>query len=275
MRSHHTRIRRGSVILGGLFLIAVWIHFESAAKSSPIHKGKTAAEWFYGENGDPSDIITLSPATVAFKAMGTNSIPFLLNVVKTPQSRMARLYGKIHPRLPNPIKARVRPPASAYSIQSAAFMILGGFPDTYLDPYVVELMSMIPKLEDGSIRQLGCLVIKKAATRCSDSGKKTEYFTTLINDPSFKISLSAAIALSRVDNTITNGVQTLAAAITNEHLVGSVFFGGPEYITDIQERAYNALVEVDPRMAEQFESPSMFTDGGHAGSFFFGPPSPN
>lgn len=275
MKSHHTKTRRGAAILGGLFLIAVWILFESHSKPSPIYKGRTVAEWFYGENGDPCEVITLRNATIAFKATGTNSIPFLINVMKTPQSRMARLYSKIHPRLPASIKGRVRPPVSVYSIQSAAFMILRGLPDTYLDPFVVDLMSIVPKLDDGSIRQLGCLVIKKAATRCGDSGKKIDYFTTLISDPSFKIRLNAAIVLSRVDNTITNGIPTLASAVTNKHLLGSVFFGGQEYITSIQESAYNAILVIDQRVAEQYENPAMFNDGGKANSLFFGPPSPN
>ena len=72
-----------AAILGLLLLASIWISVTSRSDSLPRYQGETAEEWFYGENRLPSQVNTFTDARIAFKAMGTNSIPFLIEKVES------------------------------------------------------------------------------------------------------------------------------------------------------------------------------------------------
>lgn len=147
-----------------------------------------------------------------------------------------------------------------------AFSHLRCFPATQLDPYASILMSIVPKIEDNSVRGSAYSVVENLAIRFDDMEKKTNYFLSFVNDPNFRQRLDASVLLSKIDNRITNGIPVLTAALTNRSLVisaypGFRFINPPgslrhnRIIDGVQQRAHKALDRVDPELAKQYEKP--------------------
>ena len=137
-------------------------------------------------------------------------------------------------------------------------------PATQLDSYASVLMSIVPKIENAQVQKLAYGILDELLIRIDNVETKINYFIPLLWDPSFNTRLNAAVALSRIDDSIANGIPTLTMALTNRSSFGSEF-GGINYplnsrgltdlINDFQQQAHDALTMVDPELAKQYEKP--------------------
>jgi hypothetical protein len=86
-------------------------------------------------------------------------------------------------------------------------------------------MEIVPAIRNNQTRAHAFFVAENSALRSDDVWSKTNYFLSFVNDPSFRIRLDSMMLLSEIDNTITNGIPALIAALRSRFLVGSAFGG--------------------------------------------------
>ncbi len=275
MMHRKTRNQLGLVILGLVILILFAAWFSAKSTNLPAYQGKTAAEWFYGDHRNPRLLKTVEEAKLAFDAMGTNCIPYLVEVAKGEETVFNRFYCRLHPKLPSFIRARIRPANTAHSIQMRAFDYLRRFESQQLDPFASELMKIVPTIADNLSRELAFWVIETSTMGAENIEFSRDYYCEFLNDPSFNVRLEAAVVLSRVDPSITNGIDTLIFGITNNTPRGAVFLDFPRpSLLHTQERAYNALSLVAPEVARSFKNPTVKNYQEPARSRFDGAPFP-
>jgi len=84
---------------------------------------------------------------------------------------------------------------------------------TYLR--ALSLLLLIPQIENPWVRSRALQSVEHLVSRMAEKKERTSYLLSFLQDPSFEIQLQAAIMLSRVDNTITNGLPILIVAATD------------------------------------------------------------
>ena len=123
-------------------------------------------------------------------------------------------------------------------------------------------MEILPTIKDGNTRRQGFEgVVASLAIRLANSDKKRAFFSQLLGDSEFSIRLEAAILLSRIDSSVTNGIPVLLNAVTNRSLVASTFtsFLPPGFLDQVkiikikQEEAHEALKRVSPSLARSYQ----------------------
>jgi hypothetical protein len=81
--------------------VALWFRAVVSSRGAlPTYGGQTVQECFFGKEGHPGLEVTIKAAQVAFDAMGTNCVPYLLDKVRTRETPFNRFYCWIYPRLP-------------------------------------------------------------------------------------------------------------------------------------------------------------------------------
>ena len=194
--------------------------------------------------------------------MGTTCIPFLLETAKVNETPFNRLYCEIHPTLPPFLRERISAAIPASYIQMISVDYLGRLKPQELDPFVPELMEIVPTIKNKLRREQAFEVVNDLALRIDNVETKKNYFLPFLRDPSFNIKFKAAVALSEIDNTITNGIPTLTTVLTNRSLFGSTFEGVlysigtqryNEVIDGFQRQAHNALANINPELAIRYE----------------------
>jgi len=98
-------LRRRTIILS-LFLLAVIAVFVANHSSGPSHEGRSVEQWFRLYYEKSPTLPHNSPIKSAFKAMGTNAVPFLANRILgdlTPRKRPAWMW-----KLPTAMRPRSR-----------------------------------------------------------------------------------------------------------------------------------------------------------------------
>ena len=196
--------------------------------------------------------------------MGTNCIPFLLEKARVNHTPFNRLYCEIHPKLPPFLKSWIRTPVPNAMVQNYALRHLRNMPVTQLDSYAPVLMTIAPRIENSQVQKFAYGVVDELVMKIDNVETQIDYFLPFLRDPNSNTRLNAALALSRIDNTITNGIPTLTTALTNRSSFNSTF-GGIYYpsnsqglkdlINDLQQQAYEALTIIDPELAKQNEKP--------------------
>ncbi len=258
MKSLSRRTQIGTAILGSVILAASWVSLNAIFNSPPRYNGKTAKEWFYGPNRPQEQWKTFSEAATAFEAMGTNCIPHLIDLATTTDSPFNRLYCEIHPHFPSSLR-RVLPPAlRASQIQKLAIDHIRSFSRSELRPFTSSLAEIVSRIGDNEVREdFHRNVVKDLALGRSNGEANTNYFLTLLDDSNWKLRHDAAVTLSIVDKSITNGIPTLITIITNRALVDSLFAVPKDLSSSVadfyQENAYHALNRVSPDIAKQYE----------------------
>lgn len=243
----------------------VWSQFQKSRRTSPTYEGKTVQEWFYGSNGHCGRENTIESAKLAFTQLGTNCVPFLLENLRRRESSLKVFYVNLFSKLPNSVKSKLKPPLKVSYIQMITFVhlreLLPG-----LDSVADELMEILPTIEDTKARSHGFrLVVGPLAIRHSSIEKRRDFFSTFLRDPSFEIQLEAAILLSQVDNSVTNGIPILLNAITNRNIVTTTVRSAGSWPSGMlqdqvkykQRRARTALRNVSPSIAESNSTPAL------------------
>ena len=243
-------------------VIGLWIHATIKSNQMPSYQGKTAEEWFYGEDrrlGGPKDTKAIERA---FVAMGTNGIPYLIEQARGTETPFNKIYCKIRPKLPAILKNKIWPAIPASYSQQIAFSHLKKFDPHLLGPYVFDLMEIVPSIKRNLTRAHAFRVIEKPVLKSGDKGRITNYLLSFSDDPYFRLRLDAMIRLAWVDNTVTNGIPTLTAVLVNRSLVDPslsefvippVNQGYKRSIGGVQKPAYDALANIDPELAKQYE----------------------
>ena len=101
--------RLSKLRLGGLIvlIVAVVLTLRWASSREPVYEGRTASEWFLHCSNSTHE----RAAHEAFKAMGTNALPFLISKVERRGNRLYQFYKDRYPKLPvSLLKILPRPP---------------------------------------------------------------------------------------------------------------------------------------------------------------------
>jgi len=223
------KILASTAILGAFLLVGFWIFLPVKSSSYPSYNGKTVDQWFYGDYRDPRRK-NLSEAHIAFNAMGTNSIPYLVEKAKGTETPLNRIYCKLYPNLPTFFREMMWPAVPYSYVQMVSFGHLQNFDSLQLDPYAPELMGIVPTIKDNQIRGFAFFVMEDSAVRIDNMWSKTNYFLSFVNDPSFGIQLRSMLLLSEIDNTITNGIPALTRALSERSLVAGLLHLGAEVV---------------------------------------------
>ena len=237
----------------------------SSSYARPKHEGKTGDEWFYGEYGHPGKMATHQKAKTAFRAMGSNGVPYLIGRAQIRERAISRTYENIYPRLPKVFRQTLRPPLKASYVQSIALSHLSALPSSQLAPYAQQVIELFPIFTDKRNRQMGFNLARKLVNRSGSISLQTNFYLSLLNESDFRLRLDAAVQLSQADPTLTNGLPTLVTALTNKSLLRKSYLmpksalsgrsavsQDPE-VWNARKRAHQALISVAPELAEQFK----------------------
>lgn len=93
------------VIAGAVFLS------RPARPAMPLYQGKTVGQWFGDLNTS-----NYNQAGLAFLAMGSNAIPFLIHELERTNSVWANFYARNWPKLPGFIRKQLSPPMADYAL---------------------------------------------------------------------------------------------------------------------------------------------------------------
>ena len=251
---------RGLAIVVSILIAGVWYGVVAVSRSAlPTYSGKTVDEWFFGDSGHPGLATTINDASVVFAAMGTNCVPYLLNQAQYRESFANKLLRRFYPSLPSWVQAKLRPPQPAFYVRMIAWSHLRDLAPSTLDHFDTELMAIVPKITDDDARWNAYSVVKRVAIRLDDVEKKKVYFSSLLDDPDFRIQLESAVMLSRIDSSLTNGISILLTAVTNRNLMDSSFPPPTMFPGKLkssapyrQQEAFEALGKVRPLLAERY-----------------------
>lgn len=240
-------------ILASFLVLACWFTVLRSRAALPAYGGKTAQGWFFGEDGHPGREKTMNAARVAFDAMGTNCVPFLLDKVRRGETGFKKFYWWVYPKFPSMLRSKLRPPLSPYYTHKIALWHLQQMLPK-LDYVASDLMAIVPGIADDITREQAYDTVERLAEKMDDVEKKKVYFMALLGDPDFSIQLKSAVILSRLDGSLTNGIPILINAVTNKSLMNSTFPPqGPGWMPSqapIRQRtAYEALSRVAPLLA--------------------------
>ena len=252
------------VTIGGFLLLIGFWGLRIGSASVPSYDGKTVGEWFEGGLVDPRRAETIEKAEVAFKAIGTNSIPYLIEKARGIESPLNKLYCMLYPLFPNTVRKWIRPATPTSLSQSMVILHLHELhQDTpqILDPYASQLMDIVPSITDNNTRKVVFRMVENSVLKTEDTQKQINYLLSFTNDPSFAIQLDAMILLWRIDGSLTNGIPILTTALTNRSVVGTAFaaslqVGDRRYeraIDNIQKNALQVLTQISPELAKQYE----------------------
>jgi hypothetical protein len=240
----------------GLLVAVVWFGLGRSRAALPVYEGKTVQEWFFGADGHPGRPATMKAAGVAFEAMGTNCVPFLLDRLRSHESGSNRFYGLIYPGFPSFLKSRwPRPLAPYYSHKLALWHLRNMMPK--LAFAASDLMEIVPGISDDQTREQAYDMVEHLAIRLDDVGKKRAYLVGFLVDPNFALQLKAAIMLSRVDRSFTDGIPILINAVTNTSLMDSTFRSpypglAPDQTPFMRRTAFEALKQIAPLLAQDY-----------------------
>jgi hypothetical protein len=206
----------------------------------------------------------MKAAQVAFDAMGTNCVPYLVDKVRTEETIVHRAYSKICSKLPSMAQKILKRPSNPSDDQKIALWHLRNMVSR-LDYMASDLMAIVPRIRDDRVREQAYDTIDHLAVRLRDVEKKKAYFLSFLGDRDFRIQLNSAIMLSRVDRSCTSGIPILISALTNKSLMDSTFrdpfsayrpvSGGPmtSQVSFRQKAAFEALSTVAPLLADQYD----------------------
>ena len=215
----------GSIVVMLLATVGFWVHRSNRRPADlPVYDGKTAEQWFYGDGGHPGYAKAMKNADIAFEAMGTNCIPFLLDKARVGDTSFNRFYCWVFPKLPSRLQDKMKAPVVGSYVQLIAIAHLNHLEEMVNYDYMADdLMNLTTEMSDVSNRRSAYFLAERSAIRLDDVGRKRDYFISFLDDPDFKIQLEAAITLSRIDRTFTNSIPILIAAVTNMTLVRSAY----------------------------------------------------
>jgi len=158
----------------------------------PTHQGKTVEEWFYGTNGHPGMERGKTATRLAFDAMGTNCIPYLIRKASTRETVSNRLYCWLYKELPSRWRAKLRFPATASYIQSIAWMYIYDLElkkDT--SPMAKDILEAVRQIEDDRVRPEALRMAGWLVSRTYGSTAKT-YLFPFLQDPRSDVQVEAA-----------------------------------------------------------------------------------
>lgn len=239
-----------------------WVFFVDDSGDLPVHQGKTVEEWFYGEKGHSGTRAPRDAVAAAFEKMGPNCVPFLIQNLRKKDTRFGKFYEKHYSKFPNFWQSRTRPPESASYIQMITFIHLRKLPASAVDPHALELMAVFPEIQDPDRRFQSLDTVQTVALR-REPHEKIAFFSGLLEDSDFRLRLQAAVMLSRIDKTLTNGVPILIEGSTNRALMTSSFPQRREWLSPgrlpvnpdqamiHQEAAHRELMRISPALAEK------------------------
>ena len=265
MANRRHRILPRIAILAVLLLIGLWIQVAIKSNQRPSYNGKTVDQWFYGDLGHRGRAETMKKASIAFNAIGTNCMHYLIEKARGNETALNRWYCKLYPDLPVSLKQWIKPGIPAAYDQMLAvsyFSDLERNDRQILDPFMSQLMDIVPIITNNNTRYAAFSLVEGSLSRARDKAQTINFFLSFSSDPSFWIRLRAMILLSEVDHTITNGIPVLTQAITNRALVSSAISGmNAQYrrqkfemvVNDHQRQAYESLARIDPDKAEEYE----------------------
>ena len=254
-----------TVLALAAFAVCVWFAFVGNDRDLPRYNGKTAEQWFYGERGHPGIKETMDAAEDAFAAMEEECIPYLIQKLRSKDTKLDELWRGFHPKLPKAAQARFRAPVTADYVQMVSLRYLSRFGADELTPFWAELKAAVMDMPNAD-RRWEALQFMQTVAVWQEDGEKVAFFVELLEDPDFRIRMRAAVMLSRIDPTLAQGFPILIEASTNRARMAQLFpqFGGgrilngglglpwPDQARFKQREAHQALAKVSPKLAEQF-----------------------
>ena len=259
-----------------LMLAAVWwIGGRQDEGVGATYNGKTAAEWFFGDRTNYFLAqAQRNAAESAFKAMGTNGLPFLWQQLERRESALNAIYFKVHPGLPRILQTRLPRPISRSDIQYVALDHIGKLRS--LPAHWTERLALwVLGVKDDQIRYRGMGTVMRLPGSSESNPHVIGMLNKLLQDRHFLIRMEAALELKMRDYMTTNAFPVLQECIADYQLVsrsviirgyrfaqppnstnravgGRAFLPGgmrlPDQPTIQQTEALRALVIVEPSL---------------------------
>lgn len=238
-------------------LSVIFLRSKSDSKF-PMYEGRTVEDWFYGRTGS-------SPFT-AFKKMGIQWVPYLIERATGNASPLNTIYIHILDVLPDEIKTQLpRPAWSTVEVRSLAWHHLNQLEPDALVPFAKDIIMahQFTYLEPHNSNEY--MVAKKAATNMPESEIKKTFFQEHVYSSDPIIQLHSAIQLSTVDPSNTNGIYILINALNDADLVAHMTFNTDSLpirkdvvwtntypVKVAQKQIHEALSIVAPGLADQY-----------------------
>ncbi len=146
----------GAALLSGL----TWTLLRShPAELEPVYHGKTLSAWLviYDPASTNRPASQLQETQTAIEQMGTNAIPTLLRLLRTPDSPLARIFWRLAQKQ-NIIHFHYVPPASVYERAAMGLEVLGPRAESAVPELVKIFESNLSPESQGTIaRVLGLM----------------------------------------------------------------------------------------------------------------------
>lgn len=176
------------------------------------YKGKSVSRWFYGKRSDFFTQSQMDEANRAFKALGTNALPFLFSNLSKHESPFGSLYFSLYRFLPRPIQPLIPYPISVDDIQSITLEHLRKMGPMPREWYTA-LAGQVPRLPNPGVRVVGLHVLYGSTYPIRDQRLITNLCRDLLQDGHFGIRLEAARKLAELEPSDTSGLSVLLEAL--------------------------------------------------------------
>ncbi len=190
----HSRRIRYLMAISTILIFSLFAYLSIRSKSIPSFKGRTVDEWFWGNEGHPGRARTNQEAEIAFNAMGTNCMPYLIEKARGTETRLNRWYCKLHPNLPDALRKWIRPAIPATYTQMLAvtyFCDLERHDPRIIDPFTSQLVEIAPTITNNNTRSAVFSLVEKSLGRSQDKIQSINFFLSFSDDSNFRLWLKA------------------------------------------------------------------------------------
>lgn len=248
------------VVLG----LSITLKFLLTSKPHlPVYEGRDLDEWFYGNDGNARSNETFSNANSVYRHMGTNSIPFLLEKIKTRETEANKIYIFLFPKLPSIVRSRVNWPLYATYLRRTAWDHLMKLSNKDVDVYSKEILKLGAAMPTEDVTVITFEWLMQLANRVNNTGEVTEFLISKLNDSNIRIRIESALMLHKLNVSNTNTIPILISALTNKQILyqsylvknvsrTNVLSTNVNPAVGIQNKAYQALLKISPKLAKQY-----------------------
>ena len=149
--------------LSGLVLVGAIVAMVSGLKEAtkePTYKDKPVSKWFCDQRKDFLVKATRDDADKAFKALGTNALPFLLSNLKNRGSTV--LYFRLYAAVPSRVQAWLPYPILRDDIKMITLMHISKMKDMPPE-WLAVLAKLVPDLKNPRVRHQALMTVHRLA----------------------------------------------------------------------------------------------------------------
>ncbi len=197
--------------------VLAWVGGRQEGSKEITYKGKPVSKWFCDQRKDFFNQTTRDAADDAFKALGTNALPFLLSNLKNRGSSV--LYFKLYQVVPSRVQAKLPYPILRDDLQMITLAHLSKM-KSMSPEWLAALAKQVPNLKNPRVRHCGLMTVQ----RLSGSRKEPAFINLckdLLDDRHFGVQLRAAELLADLDQKERRGLPILLGALEDKEKLNS------------------------------------------------------